>query len=100
VFGAKVAPSDRRLKRDIEPAGVVAGVRLYRFRYLGDGRTFVGVMAQDLLADPRHAKAVIRRPSGLLMVDYGMLGLDTPDLGAMQAAGAAAVAAYEMAAAA
>ena len=100
VFGAKVAPSDRRLKRDIEAAGVVGGIRLYRFRYLGDARTFVGVMAQDLLADPRHAAAVIRRPSGLLMVDYAMLGLDLEGFDAMQAAGAAAVAAYERAAAA
>lgn len=102
VFGAKVAPapSDRRLKRDIEPMGVVRGLRLYRFRYLGDARTFVGVMAQDLLTDPRYAHAVIRRPSGLLLVDYAALGLDIPDFDAMRAAGEAAVAAYEMAAAA
>ena len=75
-------------------------MRLYRFRYFGCDRTFVGVMAQDLLADPRHAHAVIRRPSGLLLVDYAALGLDVADLEAMRAAGNAAVAAYEMAAAA
>jgi hypothetical protein len=100
VFGAKQAPSDRRLKRDIVPIGVVNGVKLYRFRYLASDRTFVGVMAQDLLADPRHARAVFRRPSGLLVVDYGRLGLDIPDIEAMRAAGEVAVATYEMAVAA
>ena len=101
VFGGKnAAPSDRRLKRDIQALGGVRGLRLYRFRYLGDARIFTGVMAQDLLADPRYANAVLRRPSGLLVVDYGALGLDIPDFAAMQAAGEAAVAAYEMAAAA
>ena len=102
ALGAKVAaaPSDRRLKRGIEALGVVRGLRLYRFQYLGDARTFVGVMAQDLLADPRFAHAVIRRPSGLLMVDYAALGLAIPDFDAMRAAGEAAVVAYEMAAAA
>ena len=101
MFGGQAAaPSDRRLKRDIVALGVVRGLRLYRFRYLGDARTFTGVMAQDLLADPRYAHAVARRPSGVMIVDYAALGLDLPDFAEMQAAGAAAVAAFEMAAAA
>ena len=101
VFGAKAAaPSDRRLKRDIEAVDEVSGLRLYRFRYSNSARTFIGVMAQDLLADPRYAHAVIRRPSGLLLVDYAALGVDIPDFDAMRTAGEAAVAAYEMAAAA
>ena len=100
VFGAKVAPSDRRLKRDIVAVGSRGGIRLYRYRYLGCDRTFVGVMAQDLAADPRFAHSIIRRPSGLLLVDYGLLGLDLPDSEAMAVAGFAAVEAYEMAVAA
>jgi hypothetical protein len=95
------APSDRRLKRDIRPLGRAAnGLRLYSFRYLTDPRTFVGVMAQDLLDDPRFASAVIRRPSGLLIVDYAKLGLDIADFDQMRAAGETAVAAYERKAAA
>jgi hypothetical protein len=34
---------------------------LYRFRYLGQEAVFTGVMAQDLLADPRHAHAELHR---------------------------------------
>ncbi|MBV9510414.1 MAG: transferrin-binding protein-like solute binding protein, partial [Caulobacteraceae bacterium] len=94
-FVARTAPSDRRLKRDIEPLGrTTSGLSLYRFRYLGGVRAFVGVMAQDLESDPRYAGAVIERPDGLKIVDYGRLGLDVADLDAMRAAGAAAIAAY------
>ncbi|MGH6956896.1 MAG: transferrin-binding protein-like solute binding protein [Caulobacteraceae bacterium] len=93
LFGAKQAPSDRRLKRDVEPMTRLAGgLRLYRYRYLGGERTFVGVMAQDLLADARYADAVSRTDDGFLMVDYARLGLPVSDaeLEAMRRDGAAA----------
>jgi hypothetical protein len=85
------SPSDRRLKRDIEPLGRHAsGARLYRYRYLGGERLFVGVMAQELLADVRLAGAVKREPDGFLAVDYAQLGLADVDAPAMRAAGEAA----------
>jgi hypothetical protein len=97
VAGPKT-PSDRRLKRDIRPLATKAnGLRLYSFRYLSDTRRFVGVMAQDLLADPRFAAAVSRRPSGVILVDYARLGLEVADMSAMREAGEAAIAAYEAA---
>ena len=44
--------SDSRLKTDIRPEGELAnGVRVYSFRYWNDERRFIGVVAQDLLAE-------------------------------------------------
>lgn len=95
-FASGKAPSDRRLKRDIVPLERAAnGVQLYGFRYFNDARRFVGVMAQDLLADPRFAAAVSVRPSGLLLVDYARLGFDPASIDAMREAGETAVLAYE-----
>jgi hypothetical protein len=93
VAAPKAAPSDRRLKRDIVPwEATRAGLELYRFRYLGDNRVFIGVMAQDLLADPRFCRAVLVGEGGFYWVDYGALGLDPPDLDAMIEAGRHAIA--------
>jgi hypothetical protein len=92
IYGPKQnTPSDRRLKRDVHPLGRhVIGARLYRYRYLGDDRVFVGVMAQELLEDPRLAGAVVREAGGFLAVDYGRLGIRLEDAGAMRSAGEAA----------
>jgi len=69
--------SDVRLKRDIELIATRDdGLKLYSFRYLWDDTAYVGVMAQDLLADPARADAVIRHESGYYMVDYASLGLE------------------------
>jgi hypothetical protein len=88
VSANKAAPSDRRLKRDVVPLGRTAGgIELYSFRYLGDERLFIGVMAQDLVADPRFAAAVVLGEGGFWWVDYGLLGLDPPDLEEMVDAG-------------
>ena len=99
AFGAaKQAPSDRRIKRDIRPEGRRRdGLRLYSFRYLADNRRFVGVLAQDLLGDARFAPAVVTGPGGLMLVDYGQLGLDVTDLPQMREAGFAAMSLYEKA---
>jgi len=100
VAGPQI-PSDRRLKRDIRFLETTAnGVRLYRFRYLGGTRSFVGVMAQDLIDDPRFVAAVSRRASGLMVVDYARLGLHVGDADAMREEGQAAIEAWEMRAAA
>ena len=67
--------SDLRLKTDIELVDVLEnGLRLYAYRYLGDDRQFVGVLAQDLLADARFSHAVVER-GNYLAVDYAALGL-------------------------
>ncbi|MFI4973430.1 MAG: tail fiber domain-containing protein [Caulobacterales bacterium] len=88
-------PSDRRLKHDITALGRLDnGIQLYRFSYLGDSRPFVGVMAQDLLADRRFAGAVVCLANGLMMVDYDRLGLEVDDLDAMREAGDRAIAAH------
>ena len=95
-FGAKkVAPSDRRLKEDIVPAGVLPnGVKLYSWRYLGGSHRFTGVMAQDLLADKRFAIAVEMGADGLMRVDYSRLGFLPADFDAMCAEGEAAISSF------
>jgi len=95
-FGAKTAaPSDRRLKLDIAPAGHLAnGLALYSWRYLGGRHRFTGVMAQDLLADRRFAAAVIIAADGLMRVDYARIGYIPHDLATMTAEGEAAVRRY------
>jgi hypothetical protein len=95
---AKPAPSDRRLKADVQCEGRRSdGLKLYSWRYLGDDRRFAGVMAQDLLEDERFAPAVFTADNGLMLVDYDRLGLEVADLPAMREAGFAAMAAYERA---
>lgn len=70
-----VVVSDERLKTDITRVGTAEnGLPLYEFSYIGfDGR-FQGVMAQEVLA--HTPEAVITHPSGYMMVDYGMLGME------------------------
>jgi uncharacterized caspase-like protein len=67
-------PSDIRLKRDITEVGRAPdGLRLYRYRYIGDDTFYVGVMAQEVAE--REPDAVMRGKDGYLRVDYGKLGL-------------------------
>jgi hypothetical protein len=94
-FGAKQAPSDRRLKVDVEPLGALPnGLKLYGWRYSGGAHRFTGVMAQDLLADARYADAVIVDDSGLMRVDYARIGYVPPDFAMMRQEGEAALARY------
>jgi hypothetical protein len=70
-------PSDSRLKRDIRFAGTLGnGVHIYTFRYWNDERTFAGVLAQDLLKDPRFRDAVHQSASGFYVVDLRALNLE------------------------
>ena len=94
-FGAKQAPSDRRLKVDIEAAGSLPnGLKLYAWRYLGGSHRFTGVMAQDLLCDPRFANAVLADGEGLMRVDYDKIGYLPSHFAAMREEGEAALARY------
>ena len=74
---AIVLVSDLRLKQDVLPVEALPnGLQLYSFRYWNDDRTFVGVMAQDLLEDERFRHAVSEHKSGYYVVDLAALGLD------------------------
>ena len=89
------APSDRRLKHDVETIGQLPnGLKLYAYSYLGSDARFTGVMAQELLLDPRFASAVQQDADGLMRVDYASIGLQPADFEAMAAAGEAAVSRY------
>ena len=69
--------SDERLKRDIKYVDTLPnGLKVYSFRYWNDDRTFVGVVAQNLLAYERFSHAVIENESGYYMVDLAALGLE------------------------
>jgi hypothetical protein len=61
--------SDRRLKEDITPVGALNdGQTVYSYRFKGDPRTQIGLLAQEV--ERVHPDAVARHPSGLRMVDY------------------------------
>lgn len=71
IAGMKL--SDRRLKRDIHRLGERAdGLGVYLYRYLWSPLWQIGVMAQEVLKVT--PQAVVRHPSGFLMVDYSKLG--------------------------
>ena len=86
--------SDERLKRDIRPVDTLPNrLQLYSFRYWNDGRTFVGVIAQDLLKNERFSHAVIEDETGYYLVDLAALGLGVEgDVEQFLEAGRAAVA--------
>lgn len=67
---AKTLFSDRRVKRDIKRVGVLDnGLPVYSFKYLGDARTHIGLMAQDVeLVNP----AAVSEVFGIKAVDYEM----------------------------
>lgn len=84
--------SDRRFKRDIRPLATAHnGVQLYSYRYIWSDTFFVGVMAQDLLANPQWRKAVVENANGYFSVNYAMLGLRMVTLDEWEAQGMGAV---------
>ena len=72
------APSDMRLKENIEHLETVDGIRYYTWDWnleavrmgLNNGPTF-GVMAQEV--QKTHPQAVVQGPQGYLLVNYGAL---------------------------
>lgn len=66
--------SDRRTKTDINRVGKMDdGTPIYTFKYKGDGKTQMGVMAQE--ARKKHPEAVNKDPlTNMLMVNYAKLG--------------------------
>lgn len=62
--------SDERLKHNVEPIGkTYDGQNIYRYDF-GDGRTTMGLMAQEVAE--RKPEAVGRGPGGYLTLDYDM----------------------------
>jgi hypothetical protein len=75
--GRPAAPSDRRLKENIELVGrdERTMLPLYEFEYKGgDGRRFLGVMADDV--EKVFPQAVIEMSNGYKAVDYDLLGIE------------------------
>lgn len=61
--------SDERAKEDIEPVGALNdGQTVYSYRYKGDPRTQIGLLAQEV--ERRHPDAVRRHATGMRLVDY------------------------------
>lgn len=85
-------PSDIRLKRDIHLLTTLAdGMKIYSFKYLWSDETYVGVMAQDLLANPAWRGAAVAQANGFYSVNYAMLGLKMVTLEEWHKKGVAAV---------
>lgn len=65
------AASDRQLKHTVVKLGVVKGLPIYAFSYIGHPNTqrHIGVMAQDVQGV--LPEAVTQMPNGYLAVDYG-----------------------------
>lgn len=71
--GAVIAGSDRRLKTDIIQIGTHGNLNIYSFRFHGDDKQRVGVMADEVAI---HAPYALGPPNnGYATVDYGALGL-------------------------
>jgi hypothetical protein len=67
MAAAPMILSDRRLKRDAAPVGMLFdGTPVHRFRYGGDATTHIGLMSDEVSP---HARAI--GPGGYEMVDYG-----------------------------
>jgi hypothetical protein len=71
-YAPMMFPSDRRLKRDIVDLGLrlVNGLKLYAYRYIGEGRERVGVMADEVA---RVNPAAVSTFNGFLAVNYRAL---------------------------
>ena len=66
-----LAMSDRRLKTDIEKVGKTnAGLPIYTYKYKGDNKTQMGVMAQDV--EKKTPKAV-KEVGGFKAVNYALV---------------------------
>ena len=71
IAGSYFGFSDRRLKRDVRRIGThPRGFGFYRYRYVGERATRVGVIAQEVR---RFAPELVRSVRGVLQVDYARL---------------------------
>lgn len=79
--------SDERLKEDVHrlPVELEPGIPLATYRYKGEKKQHLGVIAQDV--EKVRPEAVHIDPTGYRLVDYSQLGLDTPGGEAMAGGG-------------
>ena len=90
--GGVGVPSDVRLKRNVRHIATLEnGIKLYTFKYFWDDEMHVGVLAQDLLANPAHKHAVVLMSNGFYAVNYAALGLRMTTLKAWRRSGLTAV---------
>ena len=78
---AGTAGSDRRLKQNIESAGVdsATGLNLYDFEYKASpGQRYRGVMADEV--EVNYPDAVVYGDDGYAKVYYGLLGLEMTEI--------------------
>ena len=76
--------SDRRLKTEIKRiATSPSGLPIYSFRYVSGGRTYVGVLAQDVFKV--RPDAVQTDSRGYMMVDYDLIDVKLMTLDAYNA---------------
>jgi len=72
--------SDKRLKTNIMFSHMVDKLSIYKFSYIWNTKkTYVGVMAQDLLGT-KYKDAVIKDKFGIYMVDYSKLPIEIKEV--------------------
>lgn len=65
------ARSDERIKENIEEVGKLDnGLSVYKYNFIGEPRTQIGVMAQEV--EKSNPDAVMESPEGIKMVNYDM----------------------------
>jgi hypothetical protein len=69
--------SDSRVKENIKYTHSDNGHKMYNFNYIGDGKIYNGVMAQDILETNPEAVFDI---DGILHVNYGALGVNMTEV--------------------
>lgn len=71
-MAAGIKWSDRRLKENIKPVGVLSnGLQLYAYNYIGASTTHIGVMADEV--EQVIPEAVTVDSDGYKMVDYSLI---------------------------
>ena len=68
VAGTLLMKSDRRLKENIVKIGEIQGQQIYKFNYIGDSRTTIGVIAQEV-----DDESCVGIEHGYLHVNYDKL---------------------------
>lgn len=63
--------SDERAKEDIEEVGDIKGVKIYTYKYKGDDKTQMGVLAQEV---EKQVPGAVTEKDGIKYVNYQILG--------------------------
>jgi hypothetical protein len=84
--------ADTRLTREVALVGQMDnGLNIYSFRYLWDDQTWVGLVAEDLMARDDLKGAVLTLANGINGIDYKSLGLRIATLEEWRSANLAAL---------